>query len=145
VFESPFQLKLAQSTGSLHSFARLERGFPSDRGGAALAYQQAESMVRFIVSRFGAARLREILGSMAEGTDFYMAFRVATGVRFYDFEEEWVGYVGRFSALAWVFGQGRLLFFLGAIAAAVGWWFRRRRARRILKGWAAEEDEEWPA
>ncbi len=139
VFDSPFQLKLAKSTGALHSFARIERGFPADRGGASLAYQQSESMVRFIVARFGADTLRDILRAMAGGRDFYSAFELAAGVGFYEFEEEWLAYVGRMSALAWALGQGQLLLFLGSLTVALGWWVRRRRARKILDAWDREE------
>lgn len=139
VFDSPYQLKLAQKTGALHSFARLEGSFPEEAGGAAIAYQQSESLVRFLVYRMGAERVREVLRRMSEGENFYVAFRRVAGASFYDLETEWHEYIGRFELLPWVLSNSGAMFFGIAVIAAVGYWFKRRRMARLMDLWDQED------
>lgn len=139
VFESPYQLGLAKRTGALHSFAALESSFPADAGGAAIAYQQSESMVRFLVDRFGLDTLHDLLLAMSRGENFYVAFYRLTGVGFYDLEDEWIAYIGRLDLLPWLSRNfGSILFGL-ALLGGVGLWWKRGRKREILEQWDREE------
>ena len=142
VFDAPFQLKLARMSGALYSFARLEGEFPEDASGAAIAYQQSESVVRFLVARVGGDRLRAVLERMTRGENFYVAFRRETGASFYDLEAEWLEYIGRFELLPWLVTNSGALFFGLACVGAVGIWFKRRKARQILEMWDEEEAQQ---
>lgn len=140
VFESPYQLGLAKRTGSLYSFAALESSFPDDAGGAAIAYQQSESMVRFLIDRFGLATLQEILRAMSRGENFYVAFYRLTGVGFYDLEEEWVAYISRFDLWPWLSRNFGSMVFGLALLGGIGLWWKRGRKRAILEEWDREDE-----
>jgi len=142
VFDHRFQLELARRTGQLLSFAHLESEFPADAAGAALAYQQSESMIRFLVNRHGAARVRSVLRRMAGGETFYVAFYAETGEGFYDLEDDWKEFIGQTPFLLWLASRGSLLFGGLALVGLVGAWFRWRRARKIKSQWDQEEKAE---
>lgn len=53
-----------------------------------LVYATADQAFRFLVRRFGAARVRQILATVHDGLDFPDAFREVTGVGLTAFEQE---------------------------------------------------------
>lgn len=140
--EGGASLSRALVTGGLPSLEELERLHSFDGMKADLAYQVAESAVRFLLERHGRVALMQTLTQVGRGREFSAAFDGATGGGYYRFETEW---------RAWLKDQGGLYFLMdfsswvwGGIVAlvVVVWWIRHRRAQRILKRWAQEEREE---
>lgn len=140
--EGGASLSKAMAVGSLHSLEELEGLHGFDSEGADLAYQEAESAVRYLLESHGRVALVQILSQVGRGQEFSAAFDAATGGGYYRFESQWRD---------WLKSQGGLYFLMdfsswvwgGIILLAVlVWWIRRRRAQRILKRWAEEEIEE---
>ncbi len=108
--------------------------------GVDLAYQQAESAVRYFIERFGRLALIQTLSLVGEGEDFSVAFDKATGGSYYRFESDWRDWL-KDNAGLWFLTGLKGWFWVGAILlVSVGVLLRRLRARRILKRWQAEEE-----
>ncbi len=140
--EGGVSLARAMATGSLLTLEEMESLHGFNSMNADLAYQEAESAVRFLLERHGRVALMHALAQVGRGKDFSAAFDAATGGGYYRFETEW---------RVWLKKQGGLYFLMdfsswvwgGIIALAVlVWWLRRRRAKRILAQWSREEQEE---
>lgn len=135
-------LAKAISTGSLIPLAQLEDLHSFGGLQADLAYQEAESAVRFFLERHGRVALIHLLTLVGRGVGFDEAFDRATGGGAYRFEAEWREWLkdqrGMYFLLdfpSWVWGGIILL-------AGVAWWMRRRRAKRILAQWSRDEPDE---
>lgn len=135
-------LSKALSTGSLLDLDDLEslNGFSGDRVG--LAYQEAESAVRFFLERYGRVSLIHTLTLVGRGVAFREAFDQATGGGWFRFEEEWREWLDDQQGLyflvdidSWIWG---LILMLGLVAFTV----RHLRSRAILKRWQQEETRE---
>lgn len=140
--EGGTSLARAMATGSLLSLDELEslHGFSSLN--ADLAYQEAESAVRFLLERHGRVALMHTLTQVGRGKEFSSAFDAATGGAFFRFEMEWRAWLKKQRGLyflmdfsSWVWGGILVL-------AALVWWMRRRRAKRILAQWSREEQDD---
>lgn len=82
-------LKRAVVGGRLIPFYRLNRIFPTDGSGLALAYEQSGAMVTYLAEEHGPDAVRKIIGSLASGVTFDEAIRAATGKAFHELEADW--------------------------------------------------------
>jgi tetratricopeptide (TPR) repeat protein len=93
-FDPPLrELEKGARDGKLLSFSNLERSFPSDGEEVTLAYQQSYSMVRYMVSTYGAHHVKDILVRLGRGEGVADSFAGALsdlGLTYADVQAEWV-------------------------------------------------------
>ncbi len=82
-------LNRAALKGRFIPLASLEKGFPSDREGLLLAYEQSKSFVNYIIRRFGRPSVLGILANMEEGGKPKEAFHKTLSVALADLEIQW--------------------------------------------------------
>ncbi len=140
VFSNSNRLRFARSTGGLHDFVGLEAAFPTDAGEAAVAYQQSESMIRFLVRRYGSDTLRKVLVGMSTGKDFFRSFAAETGEGFYSIEDDWHEFVMRDEILPWLITRSGIGFAGLSVIAVVAFVIKRRRRKDLLRNWEVEEE-----
>ena len=130
---------------SYASFDELNAGLRDGREAGA-AYKQARTVVEFIVSRHGEAKLRVLLKKLTNpGTGFTAAFAEATGEDLGVFEKAALGELAsrRDNLLILFVGANWwwMLFSIGALLALALWFKRRQRSKKIIDQW--EEDEKF--
>lgn len=111
-------LRRAVVSGGLISLYRLERNFPSDRDGFALAYEESKSMIDFIERKYGSDAIRAIIGRLASGAMLYEAVLDSTGVHLYDLERDWGGQLRTQHTWFWWFSDN-IEWFLFTFAAMI--------------------------
>jgi hypothetical protein len=129
-------------TGRLIPLESLSHGFFRDGKIMLLAYEQSNSIVQYIISRYGVDSLLEILHGLAQGSSMEKALEDSISLTLEGLEEAWQedleGRIAWFSILSGYFYEA--LFFLMAVAAVAGFirfYFKRRRE---LKAMDEEED-----
>jgi len=88
-FDTDTTLERLAAAGSLPSLADVDRNFAKDERSVAIAYQVGNSAITRFIERFGAPRLRQLLGHVRAGLPFQSAFYKATGENLSEFESEW--------------------------------------------------------
>ena len=139
-FRPKDEMEIAETQNALIPLSKLRRSFPAHPSAAALAYQQSESMVRFMVARFGPGVIRGIIHTYARNTDFKHAVRLVTGLPLAEIESRWRGeHRPRWPwfRLLW---KATSLFTVLAVLCVVAYLIARRRARRRREQW---EREDW--
>jgi hypothetical protein len=69
-----FSGRQARKCGQIIPLRLLERNFPSQPQGIALAYMESYSAVSFLIEKFGLYRIKELLERMGEGKNITEAF-----------------------------------------------------------------------
>lgn len=67
----------------------LAKGFPREPRAAMVAYLESLQVVEDLVSEYGMARLRRLLGKLGDGSDLEAAFATAYGQPFSRWAEQW--------------------------------------------------------
>jgi hypothetical protein len=111
--DSPL-LNAAFNQGSLYGFNELCASFPGDAGGAAVAYAQSESLVRYIYNRFGKLGLQTLAEAYGAGHSCQNGVVGSLGVTLDELEEQWYGYQ---------FGQREPAASASTLASILGWSF----------------------
>lgn len=111
-------LRRAVVSGGLISLYRLERNFPADRDGFALAYEESKSMIDFIERRYGSGAIRAIIDRLASGALLHEAVLNVTGVHLYDLERDWTGQLRTQHTWFWWFSDN-IEWFLFVFAAMI--------------------------
>jgi hypothetical protein len=122
-------LRRAVVSGGLISLYRLEREFPADRDGFALAYEESKSMIDFIERKYGSGAIRAIIDGLSSGAMLHEAILDSTGVHLYDLERDWAGQLQTQHTWFWWFSDNIewFLFMFAAMITAGGF------ARVVLK------------
>ncbi|MBI5141333.1 MAG: hypothetical protein HZA20_03955 [Nitrospirae bacterium] len=115
-------LRRAVVSGGLISLYRLERNFPADRDGFALAYEESKSMMDFIERKHGSGAIRAIIARLASGAMLHEAVLDSTGVHLYDLERDWAGQLRTQHTWFWWFSDNIewFLFVFAAMLTAGG-------------------------
>lgn len=127
-------LTSAALTGSLLSLASLDRSFPRDDRGLALAYGQSRSVVEYIVRNYGRNGVLNILEAMRKGADLQGAIEVSLMLTPLELEKAWRSeQLGLTALLAYLAVHLYTILFL--LAALLTFWgyiravLRKRRLR----------------
>ena len=87
-------LRAAVAENRLISVWSLSSSFPTDSGLAELSYAQSESIVRFVIERYGRDGIARLLAEFREGAAYDDALRAALGTDTYGLEEAWRASIG---------------------------------------------------
>ncbi len=130
----------AVASGQLRPVEQLKHRFPSDPRQRGIAYEQSESVVRYIADRHGAAAVRRILQGVASGRSFPAAVRDAIGQTVAALEADWRD--SQEPALPWLVWLVNTftLFSVMSLLALVAFWVYWRRRRRRYAEWDMEEN-----
>jgi hypothetical protein len=142
--ELPWQRRLALMDASaahrLLPLAELERTFPEDARGVALAYAESADFVQFLMREPDRARFGSLLERIRGDIPFERALDDAYGIDLRRLEYEWREDVSRrYSLLPLITGGGVLWTFVVALSV-LAWASRRGRAKAKLAQWATEEE-----
>ena len=137
--QPPHEMEIAKTQDALLPLSNLRESFPSDPAAAALAYQQSESIVRFMTTRFGDGLIAQIIQEYAGGTGFEECVATAAGMSLQEVERRWRGeHRVQFPWLRLVW-KATSLFTALAVLCVVAYLFVRRRAKRLKEKWEREE------
>ena len=119
--ESPCSGKLP-SQGGLFRFDDLSDGFPEDRYGLVLAYEQSRSLVEYIVETYGTPGLLQLLNALKDGRTVDDAVQKSLGLSMGALERDWVSHLVRRSTwLIYVSNNlYEILFFFAALITIIG-------------------------
>jgi hypothetical protein len=131
-------LAYAAAAGRLQPLDRLDRGFPLREDLATLAYAEAYDFVGYLREQ-SPGGLQKLLKGIADGDDFYSAFRTAYGRTLGTVERDWQADVKR-RYLWWpIVTSGTGLWMILSVLAVVAFVRRRRRQRERLAQMELEE------
>src|SRR5208337_5098915 len=111
----------AALAGRLFRFDDLSAGFPGDRYGLALAYEQSRSLVEYIVEAYGTPGLLEVLNALKDGRTMDDAVQKHLGLTMGELERDWVSHVSKRSTwLIYVSNNlYEMLFFFASIITII--------------------------
>jgi hypothetical protein len=142
--ELPWQRRMslinASAARQLMPFAELERSFPEDPAGVALAYAESADFVQFLMRESDRARFGSLVERVRGGVPFDRALGDAYGVDLRKLEYEWREDVAHRYGLLPLLTGGGVLWTLVVALTVVAWAIRRRRAKAKLAQWAIEEE-----
>jgi len=122
----------------------LERGFPSDKERARIAYAQSYYVIVFLRTEYGTEALRDFLKYYVRGFTFEESLYRATGMRYDELEREWMSFIRfRFSWFPLLTSAGTLWFVM-VVLFLVAYVRHKRRTLRKLEAWKQEETENAP-
>ncbi|NQT52431.1 hypothetical protein HQ576_10290 [bacterium] len=129
----------AVASGALRPLDQLAKAFPLHPEQRGIAYEQSESVVRYLVKRHGHDVVRRILRRVAEGQRFDAAMHEATGTNVAALERDWrAAEEPLFPWLSWLLNTFTL-FSAMSVLALFSFWVYWRRRRRKLQEWEMEE------
>ena len=144
--ELPWQRRMslmnASSAHRLLPLSELERTFPEDPAGVALAYAESADFVQFLMRDSDRARFGSLVERIRGGAAFERALGDAYGVDLRKLEYEWREDVARRYGLLPLITGGGVLWTLMVALSVVAWTVRRRRAKAKLAEWAMEEEQQ---
>ena len=138
-FQDTYALARAALTTGAIPLSSLYRGFPEDEAKARVAYIESFSFFLFIVDRYGAASIRDIISFVSSGTPFREAFREATGKNIDSVEKAWLKrFRIRYKVIPIV--TSSLTLWMAVTALFVfAYLIKKRRSERVLARWEDEE------
>lgn len=129
----------AVASGALRPLAQLAESFPLDPRERGIAYEQSESVVRYIVTQHGSDAIGRILRAAVEGVPFELALQEATGTTVAALESDWrASERPAFPWLTWIVNTFTLFSAMSLFAVFAFWVYWRRRARKYQE-WDMEE------
>jgi hypothetical protein len=129
----------AVASGALRPLAELADSFPLDPFGRGVAYEQSESVVRFLVTHHGEEAVRAILRAAVDGVPFDEAVRQAIREDLATLEQKWLeSERPAFPWLSWIVNTFSLFGLMSLFAVFAFWVYWRRRQRRYRQ-WDMEE------
>jgi len=141
--ELPWQRRMtlidAAAARRLMPLAELERAFPEDPRGVALAYAESADFVQFLMRESDRARFGSLVERVRSGELFERALDDAYGVDLRRLEYEWREDVTHRYGLLPLLTGGGVLWTLVVALSVLAWASRRRRAKAKLAEWATEE------
>lgn len=87
-------LKEAIENDSLISLRGLTATFPAKGSGAILAYAESNSLMRFVIDRYGSDAVRRLLETYRQGVTDDEAVRLALGLGLSELESSWLEHIG---------------------------------------------------
>ncbi len=136
--ESP-SLAAAAARGTLYTLSSLERAFPGDANGAALAYAESFHAVQFLMAETGIPRPGELVRAVREAGGFDAALETLYGGDRSGFEAAALGHFDQSFSWALILTRWNLIFAFATVLFLVAVVVRVRRARRQMREWATEE------
>jgi hypothetical protein len=128
-------LNEAVLAGKIIPMRALSDFFPGDRQSLPLAYEQSQSLVTYMIERYGVEGIRNILEGVKEGNTWEDAVWGALGVSFLDLEDGWHHDLKK--RLTWftyvVNNLYEILFFLAALASVIGFLRAYLRKRAYMR------------
>lgn len=117
-----FILTRAVLSGRYFRISDLATQFPSDERGLLTAYEQSKDLIEYIVKRFGANRILDILDHLKEGASPDRAIYRSLFISLDDLEGEWIKDLRK--RATWLTYLSvylyEILFFLGALLTVLG-------------------------
>jgi hypothetical protein len=133
-------LNEAVLAGKIIPMKALSEFFPGDPETLPLAYEQSQSLVTYMIERYGLESILNILEGLKEGDPWEEAVWRTLGISFLDLEYGWHGHLKK--RLTWftyvVNNLYEILFFLAALAAVIGFVRAYLRKRAYMR----EQEEE---
>jgi hypothetical protein len=83
------RLPAAILSGSYFDLVKLAHGFPHDKNGLVLAYEQSKSVVEYMNRQYGPQGMRDLLDLLRQGIDIESAFEQQFAIPFEKFEDQW--------------------------------------------------------
>jgi len=128
-------LNEAVLAGKIIPMRALSVYFPGDRESLLLAYEQSQSLVTYMVEKYGTESILNILEGVKEGNTWEDAVWGALGVSFLDLEDGWHHHLKK--KLTWftyvVNNLYEILFFLAALASVIGFLRAYLRKRAYMR------------
>jgi hypothetical protein len=128
-------LNEAVLAGKIIPMRALSEFFPGDRESLPLAYEESQSLVTYMVERYGKESILNILERVKEGNTWEDAVWGALGVSFLDLEDGWHHHLKK--RLTWftyvVNNLYEILFFLAALASVIGFLRAYLRKRAYMR------------
>jgi hypothetical protein len=140
-------LNEAVLSGKIIPMKALSEFFPGDPETLPLAYEQSQSLVTYMIERYGPESILNILKGLKEGNPWEDAVWRSLGVSVLDLEYGWHGDLKK--KLTWftyvVNNLYEILFFLAALAAVIGFVRAYLRKRAYMREQEEGEDvkESW--
>jgi len=129
----------AVAAGTLPPLADLADRFPLQPTERGIAYEQSESVVRFLVRRHGQGVIPRILQAAGRGVGFETAVQEATATDLATLEQRWLAAIQpRWRIVSWVV-NAFTLFGLMSLLAVFAFWVYWRRRRRKYQEWDMED------
>lgn len=129
----------AVAAGALRPLAELGDRFPLDPVERGIAYEQSESVMRFLVASRGEGVIPAILQAAGRGVAFDEAFRDAAGVDLGAFEQQWLASIRpSWPWMSWLF-HAFSLFSAMSVLALVSFFVYWRRRQRKYREWETQE------
>lgn len=134
-------LNEAVLAGKIIPMKALSEFFPGDPQTLPLAYEQSQSLVTYMIERYGPESVLGILEALKEGDAWEDAVWRTLGVSFLDLEYGWHSHLKK--KLTWftyvVNNLYEILFFLAALAAVIGFVRAYLRKRAYMREQQEEE------
>lgn len=128
-------LNEAVLAGKIIPMRALSDFFPNDRESLPLAYEQSQSLVTYMIERYGLESILNMLEGVKEGNTWEDAVWGALGVSLLDLEDGWHDRLKK--RLTWftyiVNNLYEILFFLAALASVIGFARAYLRKRAYMK------------
>ncbi|MEM1349297.1 MAG: peptidase MA family metallohydrolase, partial [Myxococcota bacterium] len=115
--------------GLLLPMQKIEETFPDHQHSTSLAYAQSHHFVQHMATTYGDDVFAEILGHIADGETFSVAFTYATGDDFEAVEYAWRTALMEHTSPLSNLVDGTWLFFGASLMFLLAWYVRRRRSR----------------
>jgi hypothetical protein len=130
----------AALAGRLFRFDDLSAGFPGDRYGLLLAYEQSRSLVEYIVETYGTQGLLKVLNALKDGRTVDDAVQKHLGLTLGELERNWASHLGKRSTwLIYVSNNlYEILFFFASLMTIIA---AIKIIVRRLTGRTRQEDE----
>lgn len=137
-------LRQAVLSGRLIRIQALSDGFPTDERDFRLAYAQSESIVTFIIGRYGLEAVLSVLDHLKAGDEWEAAIERGLGASFAEVEGQWLAKLQKerswFLLLSpYLF---EILFAMAAVALVVGFLRAYLRKRAYFRNQEEEEENQ---
>ena len=137
-------LNEAVLAGKIIPMRALSDYFPGDRESLPLAYEQSQSLVTYMIEKYGVEGVLDILEGVKQGNTWEDAVWGALGVSFLDVEDGWHRNLKK--RLTWITyvvnNLYEILFFLAALASVIGFVRAYLRKRAYMKEESVNGDQE---
>jgi hypothetical protein len=137
-------LNQAVLAGKIIPMRALSDFFPGDRESLPLAYEESQSLVTYMIEKYGVEGILNILEGVKQGNTWEDAVWNALGVSFLDLEDGWRHDLKK--KLTWltyvVNNLYEILFFLAALASAIGFLRAHFRKRAYMREQREEMSED---
>jgi hypothetical protein len=138
-FHDTYTLARAAITSGPIPISALEKSFPRDGRRAHVAYIESFSFFLFIIDRYGAEAIPEIIGTVASGASFREAFKRSTGTDLETAEKKWLKRFRIRYKIVPIVTSSITLWMVITFLVLMAYAAKKRRSQKILTRWEEEE------